>query len=69
MYKVIDLITGEIIESKFENMVIKDAHNRMADYRKMYKKDYYLQYKGNNTWELKEYVIGYRGQYKEVNNK
>jgi hypothetical protein len=55
MYRINDWITGEILESKYKYVVFEEAHKRMEEYKEKYGKEFYLDFIGSATWDLKEY--------------
>ena len=57
IYKVIDTVTGEIIESIYRHVVVEEAHDRMKNYYEEYGKEFYLEYVDECTYRLIEYLV------------
>ena len=56
-YKLFDTITGETIECSYRNVIIEEGHERMAYYKELYNKEFYLHFVDSMTYELREYPI------------
>ena len=54
-YKLIDTISGEIIECIYRDAILEEGHNRIENYKEMYNKNYYLDFVNTITYKLKEY--------------
>ena len=54
-YKVIDTITGEILESIYRQPLIDESHERMRNYKESYGIETYLLYVDELTYKLKKY--------------
>lgn len=57
MYRINDLVTGEILESKFKYIIFEEAYKRMEEYEEKYHKEFYLDFIGSGVWNLKEYKV------------
>ena len=56
-YRLIDTITGEIVECIYRNVILEEGHERMANYKETYNKEFYLVAIDTTTYELREYPI------------
>ena len=54
-YKLIDTISGEILECSYRNVILEEGHDRMKNYNEIYNKEFYLVSINTTTYELREY--------------
>lgn len=55
-YRLIDTISGEIVECIYRNVILEEAHERMKNYNEIYNKEFYLVFINSTTYELREYL-------------
>lgn len=67
MYRINDLITGEILESKYKYIVFEEAQKRLLEYQSKYGKEFYIHFIGSATWNLEEYNPERKGEFKNEN--
>lgn len=56
-FKLIDTITGEILECSYRQRILEEGRERMANYKESYNKEFYLVAIDTMTYELREYPL------------